>query len=656
MILAGFAPVSAALKTVDYLIAFGGALVLTLVLTPIVREMNRAMGMVDKPDPRRINKVPIPRGGGLALFIGFGVSYTLFLILSGRPPIASAKSLASGVSRWNLHLKLFAIASGVVALGYADDKFGLPPKIKLLGQLLAAFLVWSWTDLGFSRLWPAIPGWLDCPLTMFWIAGAINAFNLIDGLDGLASGIAFIATLGMAGTLLIIDSPQTTLAYFAFAGGLLGFLRYNYNPASVFLGDSGSMFIGFMLSVLPLVSQVPNSVLVSVGVPLLAMGVPIFDTSLAIVRRSIRHMIRKRDASATENGEVMTADADHLHHRILRAVGLSQRKAAWTLYLVTAAAVACGLFAAASKSRTAGLWLLAVAGASVVIFKNMARIEFYDAGRLLNAVARNHTVAARRLRARLRVPIMLAADIALMIFIYLLLCWAWRVDAPGNAVRLGMLIRVSVLFAFLVLFRAYRTVWSRAVLSNYMRIAGACFLGSLVGGAIAFAASATGPYASVRFSATFGIASLLAIAGVRLFRPLVRDVFYALDCSRLKGRKDVSRVLVYGAGLRYRTFRRELVRTTSANTRIIVGLLDDDILMRGEYIGGIRIEGTLAEAPEIINRLNADAVVVACEVKPEWLKIVRKTLEPTGVKVTLFTFGETEVTAKEESWPTEKTK
>ena len=137
--------------------------------------------------------------------------------------------------------------------------------------------------------------------------------------------------------------------------------------------------------------------------------------------------------------------------------------------------------------------------------------------------------------------------------------------------------------------------------------------------------------------------SFVSLAFVRLVRPLVRDVFYALDCSRLKGRKDVSRVLVYGSGLRYRAFRRELVRSAAANDRIIVGLLDDDILLRGQYIGGLRVFGTLLEAPDIINRLNADAVVVACEISDDWLKVVRKTLAPTGVKVTHFTFTEKEI-------------
>ena len=141
----------------------------------------------------------------------------------------------------------------------------------------------------------------------------------------------------------------------------------------------------------------------------------------------------------------------------------------------------------------------------------------------------------------------------------------------------------------------------------------------------------------------YAMLSTVGIVMTRTIRNVVRDLFYAIDCGRLVGRKDVSRILVYGSGLRYRTFRRELVRTTAANTRIIVGLIDDNLLIRGQYIGGVKVLGTLMEAREIINRVNADTVVVACEISPDWMKIVRKTLEPTGVKITYFSFSETEV-------------
>lgn len=624
-------------KAIPYLVAFLGAMVLTLVLTPLVREMNRGLGMVDRPDPRRINKVPIPRGGGLALVLGVLLSYSVFVIATGRPPL-QGDGLTDAMF-WKLSLLGVAIA----LLGLADDKFGLPPKAKLAGQLIVAALVWGWAGLGFRQLWPNLPACLDCMMTVFWITGAVNAFNLIDGLDGLASGLALIATIGMAGTLFLVENPQQALFYFAFAGGLVGFLRYNYHPASVFLGDCGSMFIGFTIATLPLASQAPNSFLVSVGVPLLAMGVPIFDTALAILRRSVRHLIRRHDKSETGNDKVMTADADHLHHRILRSVGLNQRKAAWILYAMAAGLVAFGLFGISLRSRAAGLWLFALAVAAVVIFRDMARVELFDAGRLLNVLVRDQDVSSRRRFGRMRVPFYVAFDIFALIAVYFLCVWALRMPLSKATLRVGFPVQIFATFLCLVFFNTYRTVWSRAMVSNFVRLFLACCSGALITAVATY-------YAPVHFSGhikamtlAYAASSFAALMFVRIFRGIVRDVFYAIDCSRLKDRPEVSRVLVYGAGLRYRAFRRELIRTTTANSRMIVGLLDDDLLLRGQYIGGIRILGTLQQAPEIIREHRIDAVVIACQIPDEWLTVVRQTLAPTGVRITYFTFNEKEI-------------
>ena len=622
-------------KILPYAIAFLGALVLTFVLTPVVREVNRRLGMVDKPDPRRINKTPIPRGGGLAIVLGVHISYGLFNLISGRPAL---QGIAPGI-----FLKMSVLAVSLALLGLADDKFSLRPLVKLGGQVVVAFLAWVWAGLGFADMWPSLPGWLDAFVTVFWIVGAVNAFNLIDGLDGLASGLALIAVIGMAGGLFFTQNPQATLFYFAIMGGLVGFLRYNYNPASVFLGDCGSMYLGFVVSTLPLVSHVGNSFLVSVGVPLLAMGVPIFDTSLAILRRSIRHQLVKRSGGGVGNDKMMTADADHLHHRILRAMGMNQRRAAWALYALAAAGVIVGLVGLSLKSRAAGLWLVALAGASVVVVRDMASVELFDAGRLLNAVAHNTTASSRRRWARLAIPLSVAADILVLIGAFFLVCWVLRIRLSVSMLRSSLPLRVASTFFLLIFFRTYVTAWSRALGSNFMRLFLACAFGSVIGTALVYYAPMVPASQYKAFCLLYALLPFVLLAFLRTFRGTVRDLFYAIDCSRLKARKDVSRILVYGAGLRYRSFRRELVRTTAANDRMIVGLLDDDVTLRGKYIGGIQILGTLNQAPEIINRVNADAVVIACQVTDEWMQVVRKVLGPTGVKVTHFSFSEQEV-------------
>ncbi|MBR0198042.1 MAG: hypothetical protein IJQ34_07895 [Kiritimatiellae bacterium] len=623
-------------RALPYIIPFCGAFLLTFILTPIVREINRRLGMVDKPGERRINTIPVPRGGGLALVIGVIASFSIYLSLAHHTIIQNGW-LGHGV-----YIKMAVLSIAMALVGYTDDKYNLNPKIKLIAQLIIAALAWGWADLGFRKLWPSLPAWLDCAMTIFWIAGAVNAFNLIDGLDGLASGLAFIATIGMGGALFMVNASHQAIYHFAFAGGLLAFLKYNYHPASVFLGDCGSMFIGFTLSILPLATEGTNSFLVSVGVPLLAMGVPIFDTALAIIRRSIRHMIKKRNTSEKGNDKVMTADSDHIHHRILRSSHLNQRRAAWILYAVAFSLVAIGLFGMALESRAAGLWLFAISAASFVIFKDMARIELFDAGRFLNAVARDRARTHRRRIARLAIPFYIVFDILALIAVFFFCYWVLRMDIDRVEVRVALPIRVISVFLFLYIFKAYKTVWSRAMTSNYVSLLLACIFGTAAGSIAIYYAPTDNSQIKI-LTLVYATTSAIAIVLVRLLRGIIRDIFYAIDCSRLKGRKDVSRVLVYGCGLRYRAFLRELVRTTSENNRIIVGLIDDDILLRGHYIGGIQVLGTLAQTPEIINAQNVDSVVIAFDVTPEWLTVIKKTLGPLGVKITHFSFNEKEI-------------
>ena len=183
------------------------------------------------------------------------------------------------------------------------------------------------------------------------------------------------------------------------------------------------------------------------------------------------------------------------------------------------------------------------------------------------------------------------------------------------------------------------SIRARAGLRNKLA---SCFLTAVViGSAFVYYWPSLPNYRLRAMTLLYGTMSFVALATFRVCRGVVRDLFYAIDCSRLQNRPGVSRILVYGAGLRYRAFRRELVRKTTSNSRIIVGIIDDDICLRGHYIGGIRILGTINQAPEIIKRMHVDAVVIACEMSPAWFQVVRRILLPTGVKVTHFSFSET---------------
>ena len=610
--------------------------VLGYFLTPMCREMARRVGMVDKPSARRINKTPIPRAGGLAVYLATTLTLFAYTLITGErvSPLFSNEVM----------YRMMVLAGALVVVGLLDDRFGLPPLVKLAGQIGVALGTFFWCNVGFHTIpmldW--MPDWLDCCCTVFWIVGAINAFNLIDGLDGLATGLALIAAIGMGGALFFIGYPQATLTYFVFAGACLAFLRYNFHPASVFLGDTGSMYIGYTLSTLALTMKSSDSLFVSVGVPILAMGVPIFDTALAIIRRTLRAVLKREEHGVDQgNSKVMQADTDHLHHRILRKF-VSQRKAAGVLYGLAVFFVAVGFGGLALRDRAAGLYIVAFIVAVVIVVRDMRRIELWDAGRLLNTMAHDPDLVSRRRRRLVAVPYYVIMDVVVLVAVSLFTVLAMGQRISAYTLHTGMPLRVAPVFFCLILFRAYSTVWSRALISNYMRLVAACFVGTMVGsaGIILFHYPHSGLMA---YSALYFALSVLSVGGVRLLRPVLRDFFYALDRGRLADDPKTSRIVVYGAGLRYNMFRRELVRSSTRNTRVIVGILDDDLLLRGLHIGGQRVYGTLEQAKSVLKEVRADSVVIACVLTPERLAVAKKIFAEAGVKVSVWSCEEREV-------------
>ena len=627
---------SVLMKTAPYWGLFLGTFVLCYLLTPLCRELARKCGMVDAPSARRINKVPTPRAGGLAVCISVTAVLAVYMSITG----AQLSPLFPNEVIW----RVMGLSVVLVVVGLADDKFGLPPFVKLLGQMAVALGAFFWCGAGFHTVpfFAKIPVWLDCALTTFWIVGAVNAFNLIDGMDGLATGLALIAAIGMGGALAFIGYPQATLVYLAFAGACLAFLRYNFHPASVFLGDTGSMYIGFLLSVLPLVMKSGDSFFVSIGVPILAMGVPIFDTALAIVRRSIRAVLSREGSGRDEgNTHVMRADTDHLHHRILRKF-VSQRKAAFALYALATFFVSVGFGALALRDRAAGLFIVAFVVGVVIVVRDMRRIELWDAGRLLNAVAHDHTTSARRRRAMLAVPFYVATDALLLVIAWFLTSLLLSLPITMTACHTDLPLHVVPVFFGLVFFRAYSTVLICPRISNYVRLAVAVATGVLACDAIIILMRYPHSHMTA-FTALYAQNAFLALVALRFARPILRDLFYALDSARLADDPATSRILVYGAGLRYSSFRRELVRGASRNSRVIVGLIDDDLLLHGHYIGGIRVFGGLSSTKVAARVLRADTVVIACELTPERLNLARKVFADAGLRVMLWSFEEKEL-------------
>ncbi len=321
----------------DILMAFL-ALILSLLLVPLVAKLAIKIGAVDKPNARKVHTRIMPRMGGLAIYISF------FAVLF----------LSQGMTKQLLGL--FLGGTVLVLVGIVDDMKDIPAKVKLCGQIVAACIVVGsgvrvdfMTDIFFGGMFQLSV--FSAPFTVIWIVAIINAVNLIDGLDGLAAGISTIAAITMA--IVGYASGQYLMASMAMIliGATLGFLKYNFHPAKIFMGDTGSMFLGYNLSVLAVMGFAKSFTMLSLVPPLLVLAIPILDTLFAIIRRKMN------------NKPIFKPDKNHLHHCLLK-YGFSHRNTVLVIYAVSAVLAACGLIMTYLNS-TQGIILLAVI--SVVI-------------------------------------------------------------------------------------------------------------------------------------------------------------------------------------------------------------------------------------------------------------------------------------------------
>ncbi|MFH1386541.1 MAG: MraY family glycosyltransferase [bacterium] len=299
-----------------FLLTFLVALIVTILLTPMVRSFAPEIGAIDKPSERKVHSSNIPRSGGLAIYFGFLAAVLFGLLISS----------ANGIIINSLPILGIIFGGSIVMFtGLIDDVRGLRPLTKLFWQCVGAFVAIyfgveiTFISNPFNGLLPL--GFIAIPLTLFWVVGMTNAVNLIDGLDGLATGVTAISAGSLFFVALRTHQIGGAILMLALAGAALGFLRYNFNPASIFLGDSGSYFLGFILATASIVGVFKTTLVVALIIPILILGVPIFDTTFAILRR----LKNKKSPFAPDN--------KHIHHLLLRA-GLTQREAVMSIYIV----------------------------------------------------------------------------------------------------------------------------------------------------------------------------------------------------------------------------------------------------------------------------------------------------------------------------------
>ncbi len=336
---------------------------LAFFLTPVCRNIFRNRGWVDHQDHRKTHCIAVPRVGGIPIALAYLASLALLLVI----PLSAGNIVRNG---FPAALKYLPSAALVFLIGLLDDVIGLKASQKLAGQLAASGLaVWAGVQIhGIAG--HAFPAWIGIPATILWLTGCSNAFNLIDGVDGLAVGAGLFATITTLTAGLLQHNFQLVLVTLPLAGALLGFLRFNFNPASIFLGDCGSLLIGFLVGSFGIQWSQKSATMLGMTAPLLAFAIPLLDTLVSMARRMLRQQ------------PIFGPDREHIHHKLLQR-GLSPRRVVLLMYAACGISAALSLVLSAAHDRFAGLIIIVFCVVAWLGIQHLGYTEFSLAHRMV---------------------------------------------------------------------------------------------------------------------------------------------------------------------------------------------------------------------------------------------------------------------------------
>ena len=596
------------------------AAVLAYVLSPLAAILALRVGAVDLPGPRKIHLRPMPRLGGVAVVAAIGAvaAITYWLVPMARAlPLRVCIGIALGVLP-------------IVAISIVDDIKALPAMPKLAVHLAgAAVAVACGVSLNpdvhlFGRT--IVIGWLAAPLSVLWLVGTTNAFNIVDGLDGLSAGLAFIAACALAGVFVLAGQPAMGGAALVLAGGVAGFLPYNMFPARMFFGDTGATAIGFCLAAFALRGGSTLSAGFATLLPIFVLGLPIAETVISVARRLIRRGV------AGEGSGVFQADRNHMHHRLL-ALGIDHRRAVFILYaagMLLAAGALASLFMTASESALLVVALLLAGFLGVhrlgydefAIIRNGAALRVYEAPVLRKSMFAVFLdvifVGVGALTA-----VALKAD-------------TWQLSASGAAAfRMTALLAPLTVVVFWYM-KLYRGTWRVAAADDFVRLCSAVFIAACLGTVIRMAVAPAESTASL--FAIWAFVSAALVAGSRAS-------YQILEASRWRAAASGVPTLIYGAGRQGAMAFRELTSNIDSPLRP-VAFIDDDPDKLGRLVNGLPVAGSMRTFAGALHRFAARAVVVASDrVSAEQLAEIGQECEKAGVSFLKWNFSFSSVAA-----------
>jgi UDP-GlcNAc:undecaprenyl-phosphate/decaprenyl-phosphate GlcNAc-1-phosphate transferase len=609
------------------IVAFVLPAVITLLCTPLVMRLAVALGAIDKPNARKAHTIPTPRLGGVAVFVSFAISLAVLLVYDTKLTFPA----------WILGTKgflLYGAMALVLALGIWDDMRELKAGQKFMVQLVLASVAYlaGFNISGITHPFTlgVLPlGMFDYAATVVWIIGVTNAINLIDGLDGLAAGVSTIALMTMFPIAIIQDDMGTAVVALILAGAVFGFLRYNFNPARIFLGDSGSLFLGFMLAILSTQSSTKSSTAFSFLVAVLALGLPIMDTLLSMLRRLLQSSLNPQRSPASRLKwlrAMFIPDRRHIHHQLL-ARGLSHRRTVIVLYMVSCA-LGLGAFAVTIASHVEVSFVLIVVGLAIAIgirqlrykeiavLRNGALLPLFEHGMLTQKISQ------------------VFLDI---IFIIVAYSGAHLVDDATHIalpVTPDLVVRMSIVcFCQFIIFwlrGTYKFAIREFGLADALDMAKTTIIACGVGAIVVLFVHPAG----VHVEATVLLLNLYFLLTLTIGS---RFSFQLLTHLFQRNVEEGKRVLIYGADRDGATVLQRILESTSYKLRP-AGFLDDRPSVEGKQMNGYPILGGHWKLEQFVKKIGVTEIVLASDnIKPEILRRLAHKAGLLGVSIRRFT-------------------
>ncbi|MDA7893920.1 hypothetical protein N9A98_00025 [Akkermansiaceae bacterium] len=593
----------------NFLLAYALAFIATaffvsVALTRIFISVGPRLGLMDEPDKRRVHVTPVPRAGGLAIWMAFltvlwaadALFPNLFVGLHGTKNIA------------------WTISSAILILvGFIDDRAGLKPLVKLAGQALAAavFYYIYYPD-GFSIGGFQLPYATAFVIFVIWCVALINAFNLIDGLDGLCGGLVIVSLSMILAIAWSNGNWRDSAFIILMIGAVAGFLVYNFNPARIFLGDAGSMMLGFFIASSANDIAGERALIGSLMLPIAIAGVPLLDVILAIWRRSSRRELRKAQGEDKKGG-VFSADKDHLHHRLLE-MGLSQRKVALILQLFAVMIAGLCLLPMIAGGRAMVVTIFGFLIVGLFSVNHFARIELTEAGNLIHVKIKSRTLGLSNRGLHF------IYDVGALLFSCFLAMivetnFGRRLDAQHVWSINYLLLFVVIGMVLLKIADTYRRVWSRPTFADFFVVGVVLSMSGLLASLVWSLNKEDVTWSDYRAGLLAGQFSLWLVLLPRAIPVMLREFAVCADRRRsgkIKENSSKNRVLVYGAGANG-AHLIDFIKV-GGSERIskfqIVGFLDEHRSFRGRLFRCFKVFGGLDQLGELSKKENLDGLVV----------------------------------------------